>query len=181
MRCYLSGAMDRVKDFGAGWREDISPFLLEKGVIVLNPCNKPISIANEIEYRNNREIIRENENYAILSEKMKEIRIIDLRMVDMSDFMIARIDVNIHACGTYEEIGWANRMKKPILIWCLQGKKKLPDWLWGMVPHQHVFGCEESLKDYLSHVHSDEKVDSLKRWIFFDFSQLLPIETIEEN
>ena len=30
--CYLCGAMDRVEDGGAGWRENITPKLKEMGV-----------------------------------------------------------------------------------------------------------------------------------------------------
>ena len=36
-RTYLIGAMDRVEDFGAGWREWITPLLHELGVVVFNP------------------------------------------------------------------------------------------------------------------------------------------------
>ena len=36
-RTYLAGAMDRVKDRGATWRESITPFLDSLGIIVFNP------------------------------------------------------------------------------------------------------------------------------------------------
>ena len=36
-RVYLAGAMDRVQDRGAGWRDKITPFLEDMGVIVFNP------------------------------------------------------------------------------------------------------------------------------------------------
>ena len=39
-RTYLAGAMDRVKDGGIGWRNDITPFLEDMGVVVLDPCKK---------------------------------------------------------------------------------------------------------------------------------------------
>ena len=40
-RVYLAGAMDRVADRGATWRDNITPFLEGLGVIVFNPISKP--------------------------------------------------------------------------------------------------------------------------------------------
>ncbi len=120
MRCYLSGAMDKTIDHGVQWREDLSVFLKKLGVIVLDPCKKPLNIANEMENRSLREELKEKNNYKQLAENFKIIRTVDLRMVDMADFLVVKLDTNIHTCGTYEELSWANRMKRPILIWCVQ-------------------------------------------------------------
>lgn len=180
MRCYLSGPMDRVKDHGEGWRKGLTPFLEKMGVIVLDPCHKPINIANELENRERRTELKKIGDYDTIAKDFRTIRIVDLRMVDMSDFLIVRLDTDIHACGTYEEISWANRMKRPILIWCVQGKIGLPDWLWGMIPQSHVFGTEDDLKKYLRHVHSDDKTDDLRRWIFFDYAKITPKVTVEQ-
>ena len=47
---------------------------------------------------------------------MKQIRPVDLRMVDICDFLIVNLDLEVHATGTYEELYWANRCIKPILV-----------------------------------------------------------------
>ena len=47
MRTYLVGAMDRVEDGGTEWRERLEPELNKLGVVVFNPCNKAIPIADE--------------------------------------------------------------------------------------------------------------------------------------
>ena len=39
-RVYLAGAMDRVPDRGATWRENITPFLKDLGLVVFNPIKK---------------------------------------------------------------------------------------------------------------------------------------------
>ena len=39
-RVYLAGAMDRVADRGTGWRDNITPFLQDLGVVVFNPIKK---------------------------------------------------------------------------------------------------------------------------------------------
>lgn len=46
---------------------------------------------------------------------MKVIRSVDLRLVDISDFMIVNLDLETHPCGTLEEIFWANRQKSRYL------------------------------------------------------------------
>lgn len=181
MRCYLSGAMDRVPDAGKQWRDRITPFLEHLGVIVLNPCSKPIAMDPEMENREVRKKLKDDGDYDKLSEFMKKIRTVDLRLTDMADFLVVNIDMDVHICGTYEELGWANRMKKPILIRCAQGKKNVADWLFGMVPQKHIFGTWKDLKLYLHNVHSGVDAEEMKRWIFFDYSLLVPKVTVEES
>ena len=41
-----------------------------------------------------------------------------LRQVDLSDFIIARVDINIHSCGTYHEIVLADIEKKALEMGC---------------------------------------------------------------
>ena len=165
---YLVGAMDRVPDGGISWRNKISPYLDQFGVRIINPCNKPIYGAKEDdETRWWIEYYKETEQYNKIKEKFSYIRNADLRCVDISDFIIAHIDINIHACGSYEEIATANRQKKPVLIWCEQGKKMAPNWLFFMLPHEHIFSSYQQLIDYLSFVNEYKNVKDLSRWFFF--------------
>ena len=181
MRCYLSGAMDKIKDYGAEWRDELSPFLERMGIIVLNPCKKPIHIINEMENRERRTKLKLAKEYKILAEETKTVRDIDLRMVNMSDFLILRLDTSVHTCGTYEEISWARKADKPILVWCLQEKMGLPEWLWGMIPYSHIFDTKEELKSYLVHIHTTDIIEDMESWIFFDFSKIIPIVTVEQS
>lgn len=170
MRGYLCGAMDRVPDGGIGWRDSLTPFLRGKGVIVLDPCNKPIDIG--IEDAENRQLRRELKKagaYAAVAHDMKIIRCVDLRMVDLSDFLVVNIDTSVHACGTYEELTTANREKKPIIIRIEQGKENVPDWLLGTVPHQMIFSTWDEVKSYLHHIDTAPEVDAMKRWMFFNY------------
>lgn len=81
--------------------------------------------------------------------------------------------MDVHACGTYEEIVLANSQKKPVLIWCQQGKKFAPNWLFFMLPHQHIFDSMESLSSYLHYIDSyEDEVEHHKRWFFFDQERL---------
>lgn len=167
-RVYLAGAMDRVKDRGSTWRDNITPFLDSLGVVVFNPLNKPSNIGMEdTEVHFVKKKLKERENYDELSSMMKTIRGVDLRLVDISDFLIVNLDIDTHPCGTLEEIFWANRQKKPIIIHMEQGKRNTPDWLFGTIPHQMIFSTWDEVKEYLLHINSTANIESYKRWYFF--------------
>jgi hypothetical protein len=167
MRTYLIGAMDRVPDGGKTWRDNITPFLESLGVTVLNPCNKPIESAKENdETRNMIEQYKATGQYHKIRKEFSHIRNADLRCVDVSDFVVAHIDTSIHACGSYEEIVTANRQKKPILVWCEQGKRNAPNWLFFMLPHEYIFDSMDDLMKYLNFVNQTEN-NQIERWFFF--------------
>jgi hypothetical protein len=168
-RTYLVGAMDRVKDGGIGWRQRVTPILESMNVKVLDPCNKPINgIKEDSSTREKIELYKKTEQYHKIKEEYSVIRNADLRCVDISDFIIAHIDIDIHACGSYEEIVTANRQKKPVLIWCEQGKKNAPNWLFFMLPHEHIFNSMEEVIEYLNSINQCDNTSTLKRWFFLE-------------
>ena len=178
-RAYLAGAMDRVPDGGVVWREKITEVLKPLGVTILDPCKKPIDIGGEdLEDREFRAELKRSGQYEALSKKMKLIRITDLRLVDVSDFLIVYVNTDVHMCGTYEEVVLANRQKKPILLMVEGGTKNTPDWLFGMLPYQHFFSSWHTLMGYVKHVHEEESVKHYKRWMFLDYSKISSMEPV---
>jgi len=168
-RAYLAGAIDRVADRGKGWRNEITPFLQSLGVVIFNPITKPAEIGLEDDESHSfKSKLKKQKRYDELSSFMKTIRSVDLRLVDISDFMIVNLDLDIHPCGTLEEIFWANRQKKPIIIHMVQGKENTPDWLFGTVPHQMIFSDWHDIYTYLEHINSSESIDNYNRWYFFN-------------
>jgi nucleoside 2-deoxyribosyltransferase len=168
-RVYLAGAMDRVSDRGSTWRDNITPFLKELGVVVFNPINKPTDVG--LEDHDSHQIktkLKSMERYDELSSMMKTIRSVDLRLVDISDFMIVNLDLDVHPCGTYEEIFWANRQKKSIIVHMVQGKQQAPDWLFGTIPHEMIFSSWDEIKNYLTEIHSCSEIKTFNRWYFFN-------------
>ena len=171
-RCYLAGAMDRVPDRGKTWRDSITPFLQSFGVKVFNPITKPIDIGLEDDHSHIvKTKLKAEEKYDELSRIMKTIRSVDLRLVDISDFLVVNLDITVHPCGTLEEIFLANRQKKPIIVHMEQGKNQTPDWLFGTIPHQMIFSSWEDVKQYLTHISTDSSIESYKRWYFFDLEK----------
>lgn len=168
-RVYLAGAMDRVADRGNGWRDNITPFLEDLGVVVFNPIKKPTIIGKEDHETHKFKLkLKAEKKYTELSELMKTIRSIDLRLVDISDFLVVNLDLDIHPCGTYEEIFLANRSKKPVIIHMEQGKENAPDWLFGTIPHQMIFSSWDDLKSYIQYIHTNTDIEHHNRWRFFD-------------
>lgn len=173
---YLVGPIDRVvnAEDAVDWRRKITPFLQSLGVIVLDPTNKPVvGLEEDEEIIKNREKYIEEGKVEEVCLAVRRIRSFDLRCVDLSSFIIAYIDTSIHLCGSYEEIFSANKEKKPCLIVVKQGKKNIPRWLLGTVNTETIFNNFDELKQYLTHIDQDECIDTLRRWVFIDFTKLI--------
>lgn len=166
-RAYLAGAIDRVLDRGVGWRDSISPFLKHLNISINDPLKKSgkLGIEDSVTY-SKKKIFKESKDYDGLSLLMKEVRRVDLRLVDVSDFLIVNLDLDTHPCGTYEEIFWANRQKKPIIVHVEQNKSSAPDWLFGTMPHQMIFSTWLEVKDYLNYINNSENIETFNRWYF---------------
>jgi len=122
------------------------------------------------ESRRQRRKAKARGDFDELVRVMNPIRRVDLRMVDISDWLAVNLDMDIHACGMYEEIFLANRQKKPILVHVEQGKRVAPDWLFATIHHDHIFDTWNELIGYVRHVACDEVVATYDRWCFFDWT-----------
>lgn len=109
---YLCGPIDKCPNYGKQWRDLIIDKLHKYKCKSLDPLNKPFDTGIEdTENIKQRKMWKEAGKYDLLKQDMKIIRNVDLRMVDLSDFIIANLDMNLNPCGTWEEIFWANRQK----------------------------------------------------------------------
>jgi len=167
-RCYLCGAMDRVKDGGVEWRQRLKVDLEDTGIQWLDPTDKPCRLGREdSENRDKRRQDKENGRYSLVAKEMREVRRVDMHMVNICDFVVVNLDVDIHCCGTYEELYWAVKQNKLVLIHVEQGKKRTPDWLFGVLHHSLIFSEWSQLVNYLKQVDSGEIDD--ESLCFFDW------------
>jgi hypothetical protein len=131
-RVYLSGPMDfvasRADEKKYGWRVRVGAFLRSFGAIVFDPWNKP-RVRGLHEYgKEDVATIKLREKWtfeatkqgaqarAECAHKFWETMHIDLRMVDISDFVIAYCPTNIYSVGTPHEIIMARQQHKPVLF-----------------------------------------------------------------
>lgn len=131
-RVYLSGPMDfvasREKEKKYGWRNRIAKFLRMNGATVFDPWNKPHVMGlheygredvNTIKLRekwNFRDDLKGRKSRAECAKAFWETMHIDLRMVDISDFIIAYCPTNVYSVGTVHEIVVAREQHKPVLF-----------------------------------------------------------------
>jgi len=167
---YLSGPMDRVDEWSDAvrWRDELKPFLFPMGVGILDPCDKACAFVEDEQTRDRIVDLKEEGDYEELQRIMKPICKIDLRMVDIAHFLILYVDLDVHSCGSYHEAFEACSQKKPVLTVCKQGKENIPNWMFGVIPHEMMFSNFDQLKQYLLHVNSSHKVDHMNRWRFLD-------------
>ena len=131
-RVYLSGPMDfvasRREEKKSGWRVRVGKFLRSFGAIVFDPWSKP-KVRGFQEYGKEDVAtlhVREQWTFEPTPEGAKvraecaqafwETMHIDLRMVDISDFVIAYCPTNIYSVGTPHEIIVARQQHKPVLL-----------------------------------------------------------------
>jgi len=162
--------MEKDENNGVEWRQKIQVELADLKIYWLDPTNKPTTIGFETEETKRLLFnLRQQGNYDEVKKIMKTIRCVDLRMTDISDFLIVNFDSSIPTAGTHEEISNANRQKKPILVHMMDGKQNTPLWLLAMLPHQLIFSTWDELYSYLRHIAHDDSINRLNRWYFFNF------------
>ena len=171
MRCYLAGPIDYAMDDGIGWRDEITEFLEPMGVYVFNPCKKPVvdAIYKEVEEEKTKMIhLKKSHRYLELSQRMKEIVHFDLRMVDVSDFVIVYVNTEIPTFGTIHELIISLNQRKPTLVVLEGGKANCPTWLFGIMDFNFIFEDFEELKQYLVQINQGNITADRSRWVFFD-------------
>ena len=151
---------------GRGWREQITPELLDMGVTVFNPYSKPfVSEAREDELtRKTLHDLMEQENLDIVAERMRLVRNYDLRLCDISDFLIAHIIPNVASWGSAEELTTCCRAKKPVFISIEGGRKRTPLWITAMFPPKYIYNNVQEIVDILKKINIGEKEIDNDKW-----------------
>lgn len=164
-KVYLVGGMQYVTD-GRDWREKITPQLKEMGIVVFDPYIKPF-IDNVSEDEKARATLKEQVErgeYDVVAARMKRVRNFDLRLCDLSDFIVAHINPSIASWGTAEELTTNVRAKKPIFLSVEGGKSACPLWIFGMIPHKYIYNNVEDIIPTIKKIDSGEKKIDSDRW-----------------
>lgn len=151
-----SGKKDRLK---------IKSGLDEMGITLFDHYDRPfVDIVEEDEDTHYDMIkMREEGRFDELAD-LKAIRLQDLALIDMCDFVICYFKEKTFSTGTLEELFTANKMKKPIFFIWGEGKKKCPFWMFWTIPHKYIYSSIEEVMEMLNKIDSGEiEIDS-SRW-----------------
>ena len=129
---YLSGPMDFVADRAleqrSGWRVRLKEFLLARGVTVYDPWAKPLVAGMEHYGKEDENSAGRRQEWTYggtdvdrakrdeLTDHFWPTVHIDLRMVDLADFLVAYCPTNTYSVGTVHEIALARQQHKPVLM-----------------------------------------------------------------
>jgi nucleoside 2-deoxyribosyltransferase len=159
-RVYIAGPIE-FSDQALDWRMKIKENLLSKfGLRVFDPIDDP-----KQGVRKDMIKAKEEKNYEKISQIVHSWVRTDLSIIDRMDFIIANLPYKVPTFGTTHEIVSANDAKKPVLLVCEDGKEKTPDWFWGFINHNFMFGSWNDLYDYLQQV-DEGKHKNNNRWYF---------------
>jgi hypothetical protein len=159
-RVYVGGPIEH-DDPRNDWRPEVKNTLVrEFGLKVFDPAADP-----KQKLRERIASHKEKGEWDALAELVREFVNCDLGVVDRADFIVQHLPYRVPTTGTHHEIIFSNESKKPTLLVCPQGKKCIPDWYFGFINHEHMFGPWDDLFEYLRAVDKGEKIGD-KRWFF---------------
>ncbi len=164
-KVYLVGSMQYVAD-GRTWRAEMTTELSKLGVTVFDPYIKPF-VDDVKEDEGVRDMLKEHMQKGdldIVAERMKKVRNFDLRLCDLSDFIIAHINPSVASWGSAEELVTSCRMKKPTFISVEGGRKACPLWILGMFPTKYIYNNTQEILTMIRKIDSSEKVIDSDRW-----------------
>lgn len=134
--CYLSGPMEFVADHGVEWRRKFIKLCREAGLKLdfIDPTNKPGDKDSKIgEDKGYQTRLKQEKRWKELKEYVSDYRRLDLRYVDLSDFLVVVVDPRVPQWGTGNEVYFGEMQHKPTFFICEGGLSNLPNWLFGVI------------------------------------------------
>lgn len=148
-RVYLAGNMECTSDCNS-WRNYVKSEMAKMGVVTLSPLETTFynQRSETDEDRENLKSRREAGLYDEVHEYMRGVIQKDLRLIDISDFIIINLEVDKPTFGTIHELVVATQQKKPIFL-VVKDKKRTPLWLLGLIKPKYIY---ESIDDVMNKI-----------------------------
>jgi hypothetical protein len=165
-RCYLIGHMQYSN--GRGWRNTVKDALDGRNITFFDPYIKPF-VDDVPEDENSRaEMLHwmDTEQYDLVQSRMKNVRGLDLRLCDLSDWFIAVIKPSVASWGSAEEVTTVIRQKKPLFLVIddEKGKRATPLWLMAIMPHKYIYNTVEDAITTIKAIDDGVIKPSSDRW-----------------
>lgn len=175
---YLCGPMDFAKDLGVGWRDTITDKLVQIGLSeknILNPCRKPAVFGgkNLSEEQRLCNEYRAKKDWTGLSELMKKIMAVDLRLCDKADLIIANFSHCERTTGSIHEIVAARLQHKPVFLIDEQGLEHVSGWLFGLLGPDRIFTSVDDVVEKIRRIKERGPISKkdIKDFLIFDFDK----------
>lgn len=151
---------------GTAWRDYVKEEFEDMGIRCFDPYHKPFLDDVDESTLARAKLLKsiEEGEFESVTKRMKKVRGYDLNLVDRCDFITAYLDITIPTCGTWEEIFWANRLKKPVFLVVAGGKKKTPLWLFGTMPHKYIYDNFHQVVGIIKSIDNGTKKLDSNRW-----------------
>lgn len=161
---YLAGNLENTSD-AENWRLEFTKKLEVFGVRSLDPTRPMFyeQFNESEEMREEFKQMRKDGNFKGLHEIMKNIIRRDLRAVDLSTFLIVKLEPSKPTWGTTHEVIQASQQRKPIFF-LIENKSNMPLWLVGLINMDLVFEKEDDLFKYLEKIDNGEEQMDGKYW-----------------
>lgn len=184
---YLAGGIQYIDDLGINWRKEAERELRSLGVGVLNPMDKASNYANEDKdtqanlkqlqkkaesAKSQNDFVNMKKYHDEISDIMKAIVSIDLRMVDLASALLVKIDSTKHTAGTYAELTQAYLQRKPVVMFSDRGIYDIPLWWWGHGEPDMFFDSLSKALSYIKEVDRNPNVYHYKQWKMFDYNKI---------
>ena len=164
--CYLCGPIMALSDEkSSSWRDNISKYLSNYGINVLDPLKKDDAELGESskDRQKFRDLISQ-ERWEDHKKLFWPIARWDLKAVNKSDFIIFNYDADCPTVGTYHEIVVASQQKKPILLKYDRSQlARFNFWLPILIKSEHMFAEWGQMLNHLGEV--DNGIHSTSYWV----------------
>lgn len=149
---YLAGGMENAKNLGAGWRNEITPALVNMGFAILDPCKfepqqlkglKTSVLPKTVMGADGKEMTpthwhqlkytdRRSSSYKRFKNYMQRIINYDLRVLtEEVDIVVCNwTESTAKGAGTHSELTWAFKLGLPVYL-VLEPGTDLPGWAHG--------------------------------------------------
>lgn len=168
--CYLAGNLEYEEEGKTKeWRRFFEESVKGMGIRCFNPLkevfnNFPTETQEE---RRLREALLKNgrhNDHMTIHKSMKAVIRRDLRMVDISDFVVCVLNPKVPTFGTVDEIILCLRQSKPVLLAIEGGKGNIPLWLSGYIHPNWWFDDINQIIQRLTDLNSGEYPINNKYW-----------------
>lgn len=177
-KTYLAGNLEYNNDKDARtWRSFVRKEFQSRGIICLDPTRQNFikqnfpeesdefrsNLKNKLNLGKQNDLIK-NKLYQEVHKEMKNVVRQDLAMVDKIDFLFVVLDPSKPTTGTIDEIGQANRTRKPIFLVIEGGVTQIPLWLAGKISPDYWHDSIESAMDHVFRIDDGKEEIDTKYW-----------------